>query len=208
MTLPPLQAILDVEAAAGAGWDPVDLARTFLDGGARFVQVRAKQLASGPFLDLCDAVVEMCRAAGALVIVNDRVDLAKMSGASGAHVGQDDLPVAEARALLGPHAVVGHSTHSTAQIHAALAQPSSYIAVGPVFGTRTKDTGYEAVGLDLVREAARLCRARPVVAIGGITIETAPSVLDAGAACVAVIGDLLATGDPVSRVREYCAQLR
>ena len=206
--LPALQAIVDADAATARGWAPLDLARAYLDGGARFLQLRAKSLASGPFLALCDAVVALAAPIGAIVIVNDRVDLAKMSGASGAHVGQDDLPVAEARALLGPHAVVGHSTHSTAQIHAALAQPSSYIAVGPVFGTRTKDTGYEAVGLDLLREAARVCGNRPVVAIGGITIETAPSVLEAGAACVAVIGDLLATGDPVSRVREYCAQLR
>jgi thiamine-phosphate pyrophosphorylase len=206
--LPTLQAIVDAGAAAARGWPPLDLARAYLEGGARFLQVRAKGLTSGPFLDLCDAVVAAAEPMRAIVIVNDRVDLAKMSGASGAHVGQDDLPVAATRALLGPDAVIGHSTHSTAQIHAALTQPSSYIAVGPVFGTRTKDTGYEAVGLDLVREAARLCGGRPVVAIGGITLETAPSVLEAGAACVAVIGDLLATGDPESRVREYCAQLR
>jgi thiamine-phosphate pyrophosphorylase len=203
-----LQTIVDAEAAAARGWTPLDLAAAYLEGGARFLQVRAKGLPSGPFLELCDTVVAMAAAAGAVVIINDRVDLAKMSGASGAHVGQEDLPVAETRALLGPDAVIGHSTHTTAQIHSALAQPSTYIAVGPVFGTRTKNTGYDAVGLDLVREAARLCGSRPVVAIGGITLDTAPAVLEAGAACVAVIGDLLATGDPVSRVREYCAQLR
>jgi thiamine-phosphate pyrophosphorylase len=206
--LPRLQAIVDAGAAAARGWAALDLADAYLDGGARFLQVRAKGLPSGALLELCDAVIAIAAPAGAIVIVNDRVDLARISGASGAHVGQDDLPVADTRALLGPRAIIGHSTHTTAQILEALSQPSTYIAVGPVFGTRTKDTGYEAVGLDLVREAARLCGGRPVVAIGGITLETAPSVLDAGAACVAVIGDLLATGDPASRVREYCAQLR
>ena len=206
--LPRLQAIIDVDVAAAAGWMAVDLCRAYLDGGARFLQLRAKALPSSRFLDICDAVVALTREAGALVIVNDRVDLAKLSGASGVHVGQDDLPVAEARALLGDEAIIGFSTHSIAQLQAALAQPSSYVAVGPVFGTRTKDTGYEAVGLRLVSEAARLCGERPVVAIGGITLDNAPSVIEAGAACVAVIGDLLAVGRPEERVRDYCRVLR
>ena len=185
----------------------VDLACAYLDGGARFLQLRAKTLPSGAFLDICDAVVSLAREAGALVIVNDRVDLAKLSGASGVHVGQDDLPVAEARALLDEQAIVGFSTHAVAQVKTALSQPSTYVAVGPVFGTRTKDTGYEAVGLQLVSEAARLCSQRPVVAIGGITLENAPSVIEAGAACVAVIGDLLAGGKPEERVRAYIRTL-
>ena len=207
-SLPRLQAIVDVDVAAAAGWMAVDLARAYLDGGARLLQLRAKALPSSRFLDICDAVVALTREAGALVIVNDRVDLAKLSGASGVHVGQDDLPVAEARALLGAEAIIGFSTHSVAQLQAALVQPSSYVAVGPVFGTRTKDTGYEAVGLRLVSEAARLCGERPVVAIGGITLDNAPSVIEAGAACVAVIGDLLAGGRPEDRVRDYCRVLQ
>ncbi len=131
------------------------------------------------------------------------MDLAKLSGAAGVHVGQDDLPPAEARALLGPDAVIGYSTHSVAQIAAALQQPISYVAVGPVFGTRTKDTGYEAVGLDLVRAARAAAGATPVVAIGGITLDRAQDVLDAGATSVAVISDLLAGGDPAARVASY-----
>jgi thiamine-phosphate pyrophosphorylase len=200
---PPLQAILDVDTAAAAGWQPVELARAFLDGGARFIQVRAKRLGSGPLLDLCDAVVRLAAPSCAAVIVNDRVDVAKMCGAAGVHVGQDDLPPADARALLGPEAIVGVSTHTSAQIAAAVTQPVSYIAVGPVFGTRTKDTGYDAVGLDIVGHAVRHAAGRPVVAIGGITIDNAASVLAAGATQVAVITDLLATGDPAARVREY-----
>ena len=207
-SLPRLQAIVDVDVATAAGWSAVDLARAYLEGGARFLQLRAKALPSSRFLEICDAVVALSRQAGAFVIVNDRVDVATLSGASGVHVGQDDLPVTETRALLGDNAIIGFSTHSVAQVQAALSQPSSYIAVGPVFGTRTKDTGYEAVGLRLVTEAARLCGDRPVVAIGGVTLDNAPSVIEAGASCVAVIGDLLAGGRPEDRVRSYCQALR
>jgi thiamine-phosphate pyrophosphorylase len=181
----------------------VDLARAFLHGGARFIQIRAKRLPSGLFLALCDAVVALARPYGGDVIVNDRVDLARLSGAAGVHVGQDDLPVSAARAVLGPHAIVGVSTHDRAQIEAARREPVSYIAVGPVFGTRTKDTGYAAVGLDLVAEAARAAPDRPIVGIGGITLENAASVWQAGAAAVAVIGDLLAGGGPAARVASY-----
>ncbi|MBI4264887.1 MAG: thiamine phosphate synthase [Acidobacteria bacterium] len=201
---PPLHAILDVEAAAAAGWEAADLANAFLDGGATFIQVRAKQLPSGAFLELCDRVVRAAAPYGAIVIVNDRVDLALMSGAAGAHVGQDDLAPSAARRLLGAGAVLGYSTHTRAQVDAALAEPVTYIAVGPVYGTRTKATGYEAVGLDLVADAAVRSGGRPIVAIGGITVDTAPAVLAAGASSVAVIGDLLAGGDPAARVATYC----
>ena len=205
--LPPLHAIVDVEMAARAGWTPLDLARAYLDGGARFLQIRAKTLASAPFLDLCDAIVSEARAANALVIVNDRVDLAKLAGASGTHVGQDDLPVADARALLGADAIVGHSTHDMEQVRASLSMPATYTAVGPVFGTRSKVTGYDAVGLALVTAAKALCADRPVVAIGGITLDTAISVRTAGATSVAVISDLLVGGNPAARVRAYCQAL-
>ena len=207
LRLPRLQAIVDVEAAGRAGWTPADVARAFLDGGAAFLQVRAKHLPSGPFLDLCDRIVSMAAPSGAIVIVNDRTDLAWLSGAAGVHLGQDDVPPAEARAQLGPAAVIGRSTHSAAQLEQALRAPVTYVAVGPVFGTRTKDTGYDAVGLAFVADAAARAAQRPIVAIGGITLETAPAVLKAGAACVAVISDLLAGGDPAARVRRYLDRL-
>lgn len=200
-----LQAILDVDTAMRSGWAPLDLGRAFLDGGARFIQIRAKHLPAAPFLELCERMVDAARACGAAVIVNDRVDLALMSGAAGAHVGQDDLPPAAARAQLGAEAIVGYSTHDIAQVEAAAREPVSYVAVGPVFGTRTKDTGYDAVGLALVSAASRC--GRPVVAIGGITLETAASVIDAGAACVAVISDLLAGGDPAARIGRLLREL-
>lgn len=196
-----------MDAAAAAGWQPLALAGAFFDGGATVVQLRAKQLASGPLLDLAEALVSRGCPYGVQIIVNDRVDVAVLSRAAGAHVGQDDLPPADARAQLSPGAILGLSTHDTAQFSRALQAPATYIAVGPVFGTRSKDTGYAAVGLELVRAARALGPAIPLVAIGGITLETAPAVLDAGATAVAVIGDLLATGDPRARVEQYVRRL-
>jgi len=189
--------------AAAAGWTALALAEQLLAGGATVIQIRAKRLASGPFLDLCDAVVALARGRGARIVVNDRVDLAVLSGAAGAHVGQEDLSPGAARTQLGPDAIIGCSTHDAAQIARAAGEPVSYIAVGPVFGTRTKATGYDAVGLDLVRAARRLAPAHPIVAIGGITLDRAQSVLDAGATAVAVIGDLVAGGDPAAQVASY-----
>ena len=201
-----LHAIVDVECAGRAGWTALDLARAFLDGGATFLQLRAKTLSSGALLDLADALVHTAAAYQPSLIVNDRVDIARLAGAAGVHVGQDDLPPAEARALLGADAIVGYSTHSVAQVVAAVAQPVSYIAVGPVFGTRTKDTGYAAVGLDLVRAARAAAAGRPIVAIGGITLDTAPAVIAAGASQVAIISDLL-VGNPAARVAAYLRTL-
>ena len=196
-----------MDVAAHATWAPLDLARAYLDGGARLLQLRAKHLPSAPFLELCDELVRMTSPYSASIIVNDRADLAVMARAAGVHVGQDDLAPADARGLLGPAAIVGFSTHTVAQIEAALREPITYLAVGPVFGTTTKDTGYSAVGLDLVSTAVRLAGAIPVVAIGGITLETAPSVLEAGATSVAVIGDLLMHGNPRGRVAAYLQRL-
>jgi thiamine-phosphate pyrophosphorylase len=192
-----------VDVSRRAGWQPADLARAFLDGGAQCVQLRAKALSSDQFLELSDEIVAAADRYGALVVVNDRADLALMSGAGGVHVGQDDLPVGAVRALLGPQAIIGYSTHSVEQIEEASRQPASYIAVGPVFPTHTKETGYEQVGIRLVAEAVRRSRGVPVVAIGGITLDTAPAVWAAGATSVAIISDLLAGGDPRSRVASY-----
>jgi thiamine-phosphate pyrophosphorylase len=186
-----------------AGWTPIDLVRAFLDGGATLIQLRAKQLSSAAFLDMADAAVRLARPYEANIIVNDRADIAMMSAAAGVHVGQDDLPASAARRLLGEKAVVGLSTHNVAQIERALREPISYVAAGPVFGTRSKDTGYAAVGLELVSNAARLAGELPVVAIGGITLENARSVIDAGATSVAVISDLLVGNDPRSRIQAF-----
>jgi thiamine-phosphate pyrophosphorylase len=189
--------------AAARGWEVADLARAFLDGGATIIQLRAKRLPSAPFLDHADALVRAAEGYHAAIIVNDRVDIALLSRAVGVHVGQEDLPPAAARQLLGADATIGYSTHTVGQIEAAVREPVTYIAIGPIFGTHTKATGYDPVGLELVAQAARIARGMPVVAIGGITLETAPQVIAAGASAVAVISDLLATEDPAGRVAAY-----
>ncbi len=178
-----------------------------MDGGARCLQIRAKELPSGAFLDLCDTITEAAAPYDAAVIVNDRPDLALMSHPAGVHVGQDDFPPAQARRLLGEDAIIGVSTHTSAQVEAALREPITYLAVGPVFATRTKDTGYQTVGLEFVSAVARMAGSVPVVAIGGITLENASSVIAAGAAAVAVIGDLLAVPDVRDRTRAYLQAL-
>jgi thiamine-phosphate pyrophosphorylase len=207
--IPALNAIVDVDAATRAGWQPVDLAQAFLNGGARFLQLRAKSIGSGLMLDTAAAIVERARACGAIVIVNDRADIARLANADGVHIGQDDLPPVAVRALVGPSAIVGLSTHTVGQVVRAVGEPVGYVAIGPVFATATKATGYDRVGLEMVRAAVAHAAPRrlPLVAIGGITLETAASVLDAGAASVAVISDLLAGGDPERRTREFLRAL-
>lgn len=204
----PLYVICDADLCQRADWTLLDFASACLDGGARLLQVRAKQFASGRLLDETLAIVE--RAAGtAQVIVNDRVDVARLSGAAGVHVGQDDLPPSDARKMLGDDAVIGYSTHTPEQLERALREPVTYVAVGPIFSTNTKDTGYAALGLEPLRAAALRASAvsKPVVAIGGITLDRAAQVLESGAAAVAIISDLLATGDPRARVRAYLERL-
>jgi thiamine-phosphate pyrophosphorylase len=156
---------------------------------------------------MCEEVVARARSKDALTIVNDRADIAALAEAGGVHVGQDDLEPAAARRIVGGSAVIGLSTHSTEQVRAAMRAAVDYIAVGPVFATATKDTGYGDVGTALVARARAIVQEggseRPIVAIGGITLKHAPDVIRAGATSVAVISDLLSTGDPEARVREY-----
>lgn len=165
-------------------------------------------MGSGALLDLAEAAVTEARRDSALVIVNDRADLAVLSGAAGVHVGQEDLSPADVRRVAGSDAIVGLSSHTREQIVAAVTEPISYLAIGPVFTTATKATGYDAVGYAAVEAAVKQASPHglPVVAIGGITLATAPRVIEAGAAAVAIIGDLL-TADPEARVREYLAAL-
>jgi thiamine-phosphate pyrophosphorylase len=203
--IPPVYPIIDIDACAARGLEPLQVAEACLGAGAGWLQLRCKGGGGAAFLAQADALVRVAVRRGGTLIVNDRADVARMSGAAGVHVGQDDLPVDGVRRVLGDEAIVGLSTHDRAQVDAALQTTATYLAVGPVFETSTKETGYRAVGLDLVRYAAG--RGKPVVAIGGITAARAPDVLAAGAAAVAVISALL-TGDPGARVREYLGVLR
>lgn len=201
--------VVDLDAADRAGWSSLDLAQAYLDGGATFLQIRAKSASSATLLAIATAIVEMAHPRGATIVVNDRADIARLAGADGVHVGHDDLAPADVRSLVSADAIVGLSTHTIVQLNAALHQPITYAAIGPVFATATKSTGYDAIGLDAVGAAAARASASgiPLVAIGGITVDNAASVIAAGAASVAVIGDLLATGAPEQRTREFLGRL-
>jgi thiamine-phosphate pyrophosphorylase len=194
---------------AAAGRAPLDVARAFLSAGVQWLQLRCKDMASGAFLDLAHQTLEYSRAAGALLIINDRADVAALSNADGLHVGQDDLTPADSRAVIGESPILGLSTHTREQWEQATREPVSYIAIGPAFGTATKATGYDAVGLMVIGTVATVAAAHglPTVAIGGITIENAASVIDAGVASVAVISDLL-KGDPEARCRAFLRALQ
>ena len=202
-----LYAIVDVDLADGYGWSPTDLGEAIIKGGGRLLQIRAKRSSSESFLACADSLVDLARPSNTSIIVNDRVDVAKLSGASGVHVGQDDLSVARIRRILGNDAVVGLSTHCRSQVDLAVQEAVSYIAVGPVFATRSKETGYQPVGLELVRYAATHWPQSIIVGIGGITLDRASSVIEAGANAVAVISDLLTHGDPERRTRAYLERL-
>ena len=181
--------------------DAAAVASACIAGGAPLLQLRQKSGSSGALFALADSVVRRAEGALTRVMVNDRADVARAAGAHGVHVGQDDLSAAEARWIVGDSAIVGVSTHTREQIDRALESPASYLAVGPIFTTSTKATGYHARGLDLVRYAA--AGGKPVVAIGGITLSLAPEVIAAGASAVAVITDLLVDSDIEARVRAF-----
>lgn len=177
--------------------DPVGQARLAVEGGAGVVQVRMKLAPAGVVLEAARAIVELARGR-ALVIVNDRADLALLSGADGVHVGEEDLPTAEARRVVGPALLVGRSTRTLAEGRAALAAGADHVGFGPMFSTRTKSIVEGPRGLDMLREVAAGLPA-PVVAIGGISAATIGEVARAGAAAAAVIEDLLARGDVRAR---------
>lgn len=181
------------------------------DGGARLVQLREKHLSPREFYREALEAVRVARSFGAKLIINDRADVALAVGADGVHVGQDDMPPEAARAVLGAGALVGFSTHNVGQASEASALPVSYVAVGPVFDTSSKERPDPVVGLEGVRRVREAVGAAvPLVAIGGITAESARAVLEAGADSIAVIGALLAAADPAEitrRTRAFLARL-
>jgi thiamine-phosphate pyrophosphorylase len=207
--LPRLYAILDIDLTEARGLDPRHVLGDWLDAGVRLIQLRAKTEAFGPCLELADAMGQACREAGAIFIVNDRIDVARLSGAAGVHVGQEDLSPEDARQLLPDAPWIGLSTHTDEQVTAGLAGAATYLATGPVFATGTKMGASPVVGLDGVRHVAALTKraGRPLVAIGGITLETAPDVVNAGADSVAVIADLLRGSDALGRARAFVRAL-
>jgi thiamine-phosphate pyrophosphorylase len=183
--------------------DPVEQARAAIAGGAAAVQVRVKDRPSGEVLAAARRVVELARGR-ALVLVNDRADLAVLADADGVHVGDDDLPVAEARKVVGDGRLVGRTTRTLDEARAALAAGADHVGFGPIFASRSKALAVPARGIGPLREACAALAA-PVVAIGGISEATIGEVAGAGAACAAVIEDLFARGDPEARARALAA---
>lgn len=179
--------------------DPVANAAAALDGGASVVQVRLKTTPAGAFLATARKVVELGRGR-ALVLVNDRPDIAFLAGADGVHVGAEDLPPSDARRVVGEGLLVGRTCRTTEEARAALADGADHVGFGPLFGSESKALAVPPRGLAALREVAAALPA-PVVAIGGITVDTIREVAAAGAAAAAVIHDLFAHGDVRERAR-------
>jgi thiamine-phosphate pyrophosphorylase len=205
VTLPsPLYVILDGQASGGRRLD--ELLDAVLAGGCRIVQLREKTMPPAEIFPLAQALRRRCREAGALFIVNDRVDLALAVEADGAHVGQDDLPAREARRLLPPPMILGVSTHDPDQARRARDDGADYVAVGSMFPTGSK-IGFELVGPELVRRV-RADIPVPLVAIGGITRDNLSPVIEAGADAVAVISAIGNARDPAAAVRGFLETIR
>lgn len=184
--------------------DPIAQARAACDGGARVVQLRAKRATDSQALAWGRELRRLTRAARVMFVMNDRADLALACEADALHLGQDDLPPSEARRI-APRLALGRSTHDLAQLTRALAEPIDYVAYGPLFGSASKDTGYEARGLAALREIAAHCAPLPLVAIGGIAASNCAAARAAGADGIAVISAVANAADPVSAVRELVA---
>lgn len=179
----------------------VNLAQTMLDAGVRFLQLRIKDQPTRRFVEIARRVKAVTDRYSAQLIINDRTDIAKLLDAAGVHLGQEDLPVSAAREILGPNKIIGFSTHSSAQAEAAARQGiADYIGFGPIYPTASKERTDPVQGL----EGLRLIRSRvglPIVAIGGITAQTMPDVVAAGADAVAMIGYIVRAGDVGAKIR-------
>ncbi|SPE40096.1 Thiamine-phosphate synthase [Candidatus Sulfopaludibacter sp. SbA3] len=204
MRLPRLYPILDTGTLSPLGISLETVAAAFLDGGAGILQIRHKGHWGRDLFDSARQLARLCAEAGAQLIVNDRADFALLLGA-GLHVGQDDLAPRDARKLMGPDAVIGFSSHNANQLATAGGEPVSYLAIGPVFATASKDKPGPVVGLEELRRCRALVE-QPLVAIGGITLENALDVLRAGADSVAVIAGLLPAAPTAQSLRERMEQ--
>lgn len=204
--LPPLYPIVNV---AGDDADSCEsayaLAVELAEAGCSLIQLRAKTLGAGAMTSLARRLVEALRGSGALLIVNDRADVAAASGAAGVHVGDEDLPVEAVRRVVGSGAIIGFSTHSVDEAARASSCGADYLGFGPVFESPTKAGVRDARGVQLLSHACR-ATSLPVVAIGGVTLETAADCWSAGAASVAVISELERSSDRRALIAAYLAK--
>lgn len=199
MLLPLVYPITDTEISGLLHADQVAILG---EAGATFVQLREKNRQAFAFYNEAKTAVSIAAETGMTLIINDRVDIALALGASGVHLGQDDLPPEAARNLLGDKAIIGYSTHNVDQAIAARSLPVDYIAIGPIFETGTKANPDPVVGLDGLRAVRNAIGDMQLVAIGGITAANAPAVIEAGANSVALISALL-SGNPTTLSVRY-----
>ncbi len=199
LVFPPLYVILDAVLLPNSVFS---CAKLLAGSGVEWLQYRDKQGSARRLFQVSKELQEWGRPFGITLVVNDRPDIAAVADARGVHVGQEDLSVDEARAIVGASRLIGVSTHNREQFEAAVPTSADYIAIGPVSETRTKSNPDPCVGLDLIRRARRATQ-KPIVAIGGITLETARSVWEAGADCVAVARDIVCAEQPGARAEAY-----
>ena len=202
LVFPALYAILDPEQIVGRPADRV--LDELLKAGIQWLQLRAKSLAPAEFFAAAQRARTQTRAHGCKLIINDRVDIALGCDADGVHLGQEDLPLAAARKLMGDK-IIGISTHDLDQAREAEQGGADYIGFGPMFGTATKNTGYSARGVEMLREIRAGVRL-PIVAIGGITEQNVRPVWQAGANSAAIISDILRADDITDKVSRILRQ--
>ncbi|MEP6715578.1 MAG: thiamine phosphate synthase [Terriglobia bacterium] len=204
--LPPVYPILDSASILKHGLGLVEAAEALLEGGAQILQLRHKEFWSKDVVAAAQKIADLCTQSQAMFVVNDRADIAALTG-SGLHIGQDDLMPEDARRVIGVNSLLGFSTHNDGQMRAAQSEPVDYFAFGPVFSTVSKARPDPTAGIDGLR-AARAFTSKPLVAIGGITRDNAGACWDAGASSVAVIADLIPVPCTRRALRERMAEWR
>lgn len=198
-----LELYLVTDSLLCRGRDLVDIVLQAVAGGVTMVQLREKELCTRDFIAEAKALKSHLAPLGIPLIINDRVDVALASDADGVHIGQSDMPYADARRLLGGGKVIGLSVENFDQIVEANALDVDYVGISPVFATPTKTDTSAPFGLDGLEEAVRIS-VHPTVAIGGMNLSTASSVMGRGADGIAVVSAIMAAEDP----RRAAAELR
>ncbi len=196
LILPKIYPITDPRPAKIS---PAAQVQSFIEGGATIIQLRDKHAAPKEFYETAKEILKIARQRNVKIIINDRVDIALVLKADGVHLGQEDLPPEQARRILGEKAIIGFSTHNLEQAAEAVRLPINYVAIGPVFSTRTKENPEEVVGIETIKRVREIIGNFPLVAIGGITLKNYAEVLAAGADSLAIIGDLLSDPHEISR---------
>ena len=176
----------------------VEQVEKLIEGGAKFIQLREKYASAREFYKSAESALKIARKNNVKIIINDRVDVALALKADGVHLGQDDLPPAEARKILCEKAIIGFSTHNVEQAIAAVRMPIDYLAIGPIYTTKTKENPDAIVGLEGLRKVREATGNFPLVAIGGINLENLREVYDAGANSAAIISNLISETHKIS----------